>query len=701
MDRLNAVFARVAHITNINHPSALGKRGLRATLALVVGLVAASSLRGQEIAPSPPQSISWALLIGVEKYRRATPLRYTVNDVKQLAATLRDRGGYPRGRMLELTDESTEESRRPLKEHILAELPRFLARPGPADRLVVYFTGHGFHDASGKLYLAPLDCDPANPAATGIPVEWFRNQLAACKAGFKLLILDACHAGSEKGDDDASAVAAKDLAEPFRGLEGVVTLASSTAKEKSQIWDDKQQSLFSYWLVQGLKGHADSDGDGAVDIDELNKYVYRRVTHTAEVRFGRSQTPVRIVRTGTPGAPEVVRLRPQGLPTVLADLAEQLALALEEKRLGKVGVLEFTSESAAGELLGAEFGLLGRWCADELERRLIDLGEGKFTVADRQRLLAALAAQRFEVRDLGSPQALQRLSESTGGMPVLAKGTLRGRAGRMVNLQCKLIQTGSDDIAGSAGGLAQLTESDWAMLGHSAALNPGDRMPPPPDPDRPLRPVADQVVARLDDRSRDPHPLLKSGFPFPVRVKIGGKERAGIARGNDWLIPVRAGETYEITVENLSGRPVCMRLLVDGLNTLPELESAKGVSTMIWGKRVRLDAARHYVLDPAFSQLYSIRGFRTADGAQGKIRPFVVVPGQQSVAARRRFTDQIGLITAAFYNPANRSRQVLGTGAGDERHESSAIAPDLAVGSLIAVVNIRYVDADELGIKVP
>ena len=35
----------------------------------------------------------WAVLIGVEKYHRATHLRYTVNDVEQLDRTLRERGG--------------------------------------------------------------------------------------------------------------------------------------------------------------------------------------------------------------------------------------------------------------------------------------------------------------------------------------------------------------------------------------------------------------------------------------------------------------------------------------------------------------------------------------------------------------------------------------------------------------------------------
>jgi hypothetical protein len=41
--------------------------------------------------------------------------------------------------------------------------------------------------------------------------------------------------------------------------------------------------LFSYWLTQALRGYADRDSDGAVTIDELYDYVYRNVTHTAQI----------------------------------------------------------------------------------------------------------------------------------------------------------------------------------------------------------------------------------------------------------------------------------------------------------------------------------------------------------------------------------------------------------------------------------
>ena len=641
--------------------------------------------------PAAKAGQSWALLIGIEKYHRVPHLRYTMNDVHVLAKTLRQRGGFTE--ILEMYDDAKQPKHQPLKASIEAELADWLKQPRPEDTVVVFFSGHGFRDADSKMYLAPIDCNPTNLAKTGIAVEWVRQQIAGCKAKFKLLILDACHAGSEKGEGDQNAVTANDLGDQFRELEGVVTLASSTAKEQSQIWEEKQQSLFSYWLNQGLRGHADADGDGLVDIDELYKYLHRNVTHTAKTRMPLKQTPVRIVRSGTPDVPAVLRLSAMTLRQVLDDMAEQLADAVVDRKLPKVGVLEFTNDTKLGELLGANFGLLGRYCAEELERQLAVYGEGKFNVVDRRRLQTALQGQGFKLSDLGSPEALQRLSKATGGLPTIALGTLRNRAGQVVHVQCKLVFVENDELAGSAGGAAVLNESEWAMLGRSVTVKPEYRMPELPPPGQTARPIVQQVVQKLDIGAEGPHPLSDPRFQFPVKIIVGGKPRPGVMKGNDYYVPLRKGEIYQIHIENRTADPVVMRLLVDGLNTLPEQETTKGVKTYIVGKRVSLDGARPWEMDPR--KAYQVPGFVTETGAKGQYRDFVVVDANVSLAARQKFTDQIGIITAAFYAPVSGARTV-GTDLGEAHNVAIEEGVGYPVGPLLAVVHIRYVEPEAL-----
>src|SRR5581483_9001758 len=86
---------------------------------------------------------SWAVLIGVERYQRATPLRYTINDVVQIGRTLATRGDYDATvRVLQITDDASDPLYRPTKKAIMDVLPGWLKRPAPQDQILLYFSGH-------------------------------------------------------------------------------------------------------------------------------------------------------------------------------------------------------------------------------------------------------------------------------------------------------------------------------------------------------------------------------------------------------------------------------------------------------------------------------------------------------------------------------------------------------------------------------
>ncbi|MDR1384895.1 MAG: hypothetical protein LBJ67_13765, partial [Planctomycetaceae bacterium] len=72
----------------------------------------------------------------------------------------------------------------------------------------------------------------------------------------------------------------------------------------------------------------------------------------------------------------------------------------------------------------------------------------------------------------------------------------------------------------------------------------------------------------------------------------------------------------------------------------------------------------------------------------------------QSAAARKNYTEQLGLITVAFYKaatPQEGSRGKIGTGMGNaekirvERYEGGKVP-----GELLAVYNIRYMTPETL-----
>src|SRR5690606_13160212 len=128
----------------------------------------------------------------------------------------------------------------------------------------------------------------------------------------------------------------------------------------------------------------------------------------------------------------------------------------------------------------------------------------------------------------------------------------------------------------SVGGTAALSESEWAMLGRSVTVKPEDFRPETPPVNGPFRPISATLISKFDERAQGAHPLLDPNCPYRVKIMIGGKERKGVFKGNDMLVPVRRGEVYSIWVENQTGGMALMRLLVDGLNTLPQREVATG-----------------------------------------------------------------------------------------------------------------------------
>ena len=109
------------------------------------------------------------------------------------------------------------------------------------------------------------------------------------KAGWKVLLTDACHSGKINVETTNEA-----LEEQFSELPAnFLTLTATTEREQS--FEDPNLStgfgFFTYFLVQALRGYADNDPcDGRITADELIEYVRSNVRRYARERQ-LSQTP--------------------------------------------------------------------------------------------------------------------------------------------------------------------------------------------------------------------------------------------------------------------------------------------------------------------------------------------------------------------------------------------------------------------------
>lgn len=234
----------------------------------------------------------WALVIGINDYAAQPRLKYCVKDASTLADALRNSCGYSAERVYLMVDGLKDFKDIPTRENLLqtARVISDLASEG--DTLLLYFSGHGV-SVEDKGYLVPIDA--RKPSAEQlVSIAEIRDILRKSKAARRVMILDACHSGTEKDVGDAAMP--KNFEDSLKAdAEGVITLASCRASETSleAPWHD--QGLFTYWLVQGLTGGADREEagnkDGKVEIKELYDFVYERVRSDAAKQQRHPQNP--------------------------------------------------------------------------------------------------------------------------------------------------------------------------------------------------------------------------------------------------------------------------------------------------------------------------------------------------------------------------------------------------------------------------
>lgn len=225
---------------------------------------------------------SYALVIGISQYQNLPPaaqLRYPELDANAVYATLisAQGGQFPAEHVHLLVGNQAT------RANVVRELEQWLEVTTKADdRVLIYFAGHGFI-AGGKGYLAPYDIDLHNIENTAIPMELLGRLIGSdIKGKWKVLLSDACHSGAITPETDPSRLNALllDL------NQSIFSLTASRDREQSFESADwgGGHGIFTYYVVQGLSGAADANGDGIVTADELAEYVRTNVRAATNAR---------------------------------------------------------------------------------------------------------------------------------------------------------------------------------------------------------------------------------------------------------------------------------------------------------------------------------------------------------------------------------------------------------------------------------
>ena len=230
----------------------------------------------------------YAAVIGLNRYQ--TPginLKYAKNDAQAFASYMVENMGLEPGKNLfELYDDQA--TLRGIKSLLGKKLHE--AANNPEDTVYIYFAGHGApeQDASAKdmdkisKYLLSYDAEPSDLFGTAMPMDEIAKILSRLNADRVFFILDACYSGDVGGrtmvaKNMRSAQLSEDFLNRMAQGKGRIILTSSSPNETSQEDDALQHGYFTYYLIKGLKGGADTNGDGVIDIHALSHYLNKTV----------------------------------------------------------------------------------------------------------------------------------------------------------------------------------------------------------------------------------------------------------------------------------------------------------------------------------------------------------------------------------------------------------------------------------------
>lgn len=232
----------------------------------------------------PIRGQKYALIIGISRYRNSNAipnLDYAHMDARSIYEFLQQpaAGGFTRDNMLLLSNEDATLA------SIKQALTNFVTKASTNDLLLIFFAGHGAPDrfAPENLYVIAHDTyvDDMPKTALAMP-ELLRYVEQNIRSKRVVLLMDACHsAGLSSGGtrDLANNLSNLYLEKMLYQEEGRAIITSSDVNERShesKKWGNGH-GVFTYYVLEGLKGGADSNQDHFVSVGELFRYVRHKV----------------------------------------------------------------------------------------------------------------------------------------------------------------------------------------------------------------------------------------------------------------------------------------------------------------------------------------------------------------------------------------------------------------------------------------
>ncbi len=244
----------------------------------------------QQAPAPPPQTMPriWLFSVGISKF--ADPslnLSYAASDAESFYEFYRSAKGarLPKTQATLLINETAT------RAEVIQSLAQTVKVASAQDLVVIFIATHGLPDAdTGEINFLMHDTYISNLVATGLSQSDIQRIIDRSRAKKILFIVDACHSG-DLGSGILMAQRGITFSEVNRLLsklaqasDGIAILSASSANEASFEDEKWNGGVFTYYLLGGLNGHADTNKDQIVTLREAFDYLYVTVPKATQGR---------------------------------------------------------------------------------------------------------------------------------------------------------------------------------------------------------------------------------------------------------------------------------------------------------------------------------------------------------------------------------------------------------------------------------
>jgi hypothetical protein len=239
---------------------------------------------------------TWAVIIGINQYHDFPSLKYAVNDAKEVYSYMIEVNGVPKDHIWLLLDEDATLDR--IRSTLGTQLRR---KAGKEDMVIVYLAGHGATekdpsspDGDGlEKYILPYNANSKDLYASAIPMGEVSRIFQRISSEKLVFLSDTCYSGASGGRTILASGVRANVSGAFWDRlsqgKGRMIIAASDANQVSAEKDELKHGVFTYYLLEGLSGKADFDGNGIITLDEIYRYVSIKVPQAT----GQDQHPVK------------------------------------------------------------------------------------------------------------------------------------------------------------------------------------------------------------------------------------------------------------------------------------------------------------------------------------------------------------------------------------------------------------------------